>query len=82
MWHVFPWPSSNFSRSGQPTSRESSRHHQPACASLQAGPEGHHEVVPGGMIAELKCCLPGTAMPIQVVRDLPSRAHCTMCEDK
>ena len=82
MWHVFPWPSSNVSRFGQPTSRESSRHHQPACGSLQAGPEGHHEVVPGGMIAELKCCLPGTAMPIQVVRDLPGRAHCTMCEDE
>ena len=82
MWRVFPWPSSNVSRSGQPRSRESSRHHQLACASLQTGPEGHHEVVPGGMIAELKCCLPGTVMPIQVVRDLPGRAHCTMCEDK
>ena len=78
MWRVFPWPSSNVSRSDQPTSRESSRHHQPTCASLQAG---HHEVVPGGIIAELKCCLAGTVMPIQVMRDLPGRAHCTMCED-
>ena len=75
----FPGPAA---MSGQPTSRQSSRHHQPDCASLQAGPEGHHEVVPGGIIAELKCCLAGTAMPIQVVRDLPGRAHCTMCEDK
>ena len=46
-------------------------HRHPARATLQARPEVHHVVVPGGMITELKCCLAAIAMPIQVVKNLP-----------
>ena len=40
-------------------------------ASLQAEPEGHHDTVPGGIIAELKRRLTASTVPIQVMKNLP-----------
>ena len=52
--------------------RQCPRQHHPAHAVLQARPEGHQDVVPDGMIAELECHphLAAVAVPIQVVKDL------------
>ena len=47
------------------------RQRHPAHAVIQARPEGHHDVVPDGVIAELERHRAATAMPIQVVKDLP-----------
>ena len=47
-------------------------HSHPACGSFQARSEDQHNVVPTGMIAELKCHFAAMAILIEAVKDLPN----------